>query len=414
MAGKRSINRVAGALAAGALALTVAACDQSAGGTSSGGGGGTGSGGGGEGPVRVGLVTSTSGLVSAYGKQFVEGFEIGMDYATDGTDEAAGRPIEVTTEDDASDPAQATSIATDLIGQGYQIITGSVSSGVALQLAPLAEQNDILYISGAAAADQITGINDNTFRSGRQTYQDVLTAESFVEDIEGKKVVVFAQDYDFGQANVAAVSAVLGEAGGAEVVPVLAPLEASDFTPFVRRVVDQQPDLLFVAWAGDTTNAMWQSLAQQGVFDRTTVVTGLAERASFESYGPAATQIDFLAHYFAEASENEPNTFLLEELQKQGKTADIFHADGFVAAQMVVRAIEEGGGDVAGMIQALEGWSFTAPKGEQTVRAEDHAMLQPMFQARLVDSGGELTPELVETLPPEQVAPPVSTESSTQ
>ena len=35
------------------------------------------------------------------------------------------------------------------------------------------------------------------------------------------------------------------------------------------------------------------------------------------------------------------------------------------------------------MISSLEGWSFTGPKGQQTIRASDHAMLQPMFQVKL-------------------------------
>lgn len=359
-------------------------------------------------PVQVGVITSTSGALASYGNQFVAGFEAGLDYATDGTMAAGGHPIEVTTHDDASDPAKATSEATDLIGQGYQILTGSVSSGVAMQLAPVAEQNDVLYIAGAAATDGITGINEHTFRSGRQTYQDVKTAEAFLGDVEGTNVVVFTQDYAFGQANVDAVTSVLGDEGGANVTSVMVPLETADFTPFVRQVLDASPDLVFVAWAGDTTNAMWQGLSQQGLFEETTVVTGLAERASFEFYGPASEKIDFLAHYFAEAPDNDVNQALTDEL---GTTPDIFNPDGFVAAQMVVHAIEQGDTDVGAMISGLEGWTFEAPKGEQTIRAEDHAMLQPMFQAKLVEQDdGTFVPELIDTLPPDLTAPPVATE----
>lgn len=388
----------------GAAALTLTACSTA--------GDATGSPEGGEAeggdPVPVGVITSTSGLLSSYGEQFVEGFEAGIDFATDGTGEVNGRPLEVTFHDDATDPAQANTIATDLIGQGYQILTGPVSSGVSVQLAPLAAQNEVLYISGAAATDALTGVNDYTFRAGRQTYQDVAAASAILGGVEGSKVVVFAQDYEFGQANVAAVTSVLGEGGGAEVVPVLSPVDTSDFTPFARQAVDADPDLIFVAWAGETTNAMWTTLAQQGVFDSTTVMTGLAERASFDDFGPAATQIDFLSHYFAEASDTDANQHLVETLEADGVTADIFHNDGFVAAQMVVQAVAEGGGDdVDAMIGALEGWTFTGPKGEMTIRAEDHALIQPMFQAELVEESGSIVPRLVETLDAEQLAPPV-------
>ena len=67
---------------------------------------------------------------------------------------------------------------------------------------------------------------------------------------------------------------------------------------------------------------------------------------------------------------------------------DLFHPDGFVAAEMIVHAVEKADGeDVGKMISALENWTFDAPKGQQRIRAEDHAMLQPMFVAKLEGSG---------------------------
>jgi branched-chain amino acid transport system substrate-binding protein len=405
MSRSRSRSAALAVTAAGLLAAT-AACGSP---TASGGGGG---GGGGEQegtPVQVGLVTSISGPLAAYGEQYLQGFEACLHHATDGTNEVGGRPIEVVERDDAGDPAKAVAEATDLIGQGVQIIAGSASSGVATQVAPLAEQNDVLFISGPAATDAITGINDNTFRSGRQTYQDVLTAQSFIGDPAGQTVLVFAQDSAFGQANVAAVTAVLGEAGGATVTPLLVPTSATDLTPFAAQARDAGADLTFVAWAGETAPAMWQSMGQQGVFEATDVVTGLDLRASYPTYGDqVAGQLNFLSHFFAEAVDNEVSQAVTERVEAAGGEVDIFTPDGCNAAQMVVRAVEEGGDDVAGMISALEGWSFEGVKGELTIRAEDHALLQPMFQARLEQQGGEFVPVLVETLDAEATAPPVA------
>ena len=89
-------------------------------------------------PIKVGIVTSLSGPLQSYGQMYLDAFNVGLDYATDGTGAVNGRTIEVTTADDAGDPAKATTAATDFIGQGYQIIAGSASSGVGLQVAPLA------------------------------------------------------------------------------------------------------------------------------------------------------------------------------------------------------------------------------------------------------------------------------------
>jgi branched-chain amino acid transport system substrate-binding protein len=359
-------------------------------------------------PVNVGLVYSKTGLLASYGAQYAEGFAVGLDYATHHTGMAGGHKIVVTDRDDGGDAAKAVAAGKELIGQGYKIIAGSTASGVALQMAPLAKENNILFISGPAATDGITGLNRNTFRSGRQTYQDVLTAGTIVgNNLRGKKVVVFAQDSAFGQANVNAVRNVLS-AAGADVSSVLAPLSANDFTPFAQKIKDAKPDLLFPAWAGATAPAMWKSLDDSGIFAGTRVVSGLDQRASYETLGAAATKVSFLSHYFYRAPKSAANDELVAALKRQGKVPDLFDPDGFVAAQMIVRAIEKSDGqDVGKMISALEGWTFDAPKGKQTIRAADHAMLQPMFVAKLQGSTGSLEPKLLRTVPLEAVSPPV-------
>ncbi|MBQ0977619.1 MULTISPECIES: substrate-binding domain-containing protein [Micromonospora] len=352
-------------------------------------------------PVKVGLVYSQSGALASYGKQYIEGFKAGLDFATKGTGKVGDRKIELTEVDDAGDPAKAVSAAKDLIGKGAKIIAGSTASGVALQVAPIAAQNKVLFVSGPAATDAVTGANKYTFRSGRQSYQDVVTAKSFIGDPAGKKVVVFAQDGAFGDANEAAVKAVIGSAG-ATVSSVRAPASATEFTPFASQIKAAKPDLLFVAWAGTTAPAMWQTLDQQGVLSSTTVVTGLDIRASWQTFGTAGAKISFLSHYFDGASDTEAS----KALKAKVTTIDLFHPDGFAAAQMVVRAAQEGGDDVDKMVTALEGWSFDGVKGKMTIRAADHALLQPMFQAKLTGSGTEFTATAQKSLTGDESAPP--------
>jgi len=359
-----------------------------------------------EGPseVRVGVITSETGPLAGYGKQYLDAFAVGLDYATDGTGEVNGTKIVIEKRDDAGDPDTAVTAAKELIGDGVNILLGSASSGVALAMAEQAAQNKVLFISGPAAADAVTGINDYTFRSGRQSAQDVATAGTFLDDIDGKKIAVFAQNNAFGQGNVAAVEAILG-AQGAVVEPVLVAEDVTEFTPFAQKVLTSKPDLVFVAWAGATSGAMWQAMSQQGVLDEIPVVTGLGDKATFGAYGVASEQINFLNHYFADAPDNEVNTAMLEGLAEAGAEADLFSPDGFNAAIMLVQAVKEGKGDVQAMIKALEGFQFDGPKGSNTVRAEDHALLQDMYQAKLVADGDTFAAELVATVPAADVAP---------
>ncbi|MFI8525723.1 substrate-binding domain-containing protein [Promicromonospora sukumoe] len=359
-------------------------------------------------PIDVGIVYSESGPLAAYGAAYKQGFEAGIDHATGGTGTVAGHELNVTYHDDAGDPEKAVSQAKDLIGKGYQILGGTVVSGVALPLAEQAEQNKVLYVSGPAAVDTLTGINRYTFRSGRQSLQDVAAAGTFV-DPQGAKVVVFAQDNAFGQGNLAAVEGVLG-GQGAEVSSVLVPEDATEFTPFAKKVLDAKADMVFVAWAGATTGAMWQGLDQQGVLDETTVVTGLGDVATYGAYGDAAEKVSFLNHYFPGAAGTDTETAMLDAVEAAGGTPDLFTPDGFVAAQLIVHAIGEGAGDVEAMVDALEGYTFEGPKGETTVRASDHALIQPMYQAKLVKDGDVWTPELVDVIDGESVAPAEATE----
>ena len=196
---------------------------------------------------KVGIVYSRTGLLAAYGAEYIQGLRYGLAYATKGTMKVNGRAIELTVVDDGTDPTKAVAAGKDLIGKGYKILAGSVSSGVALQMAPLAEQNKVLFISGPAAIGRDHRASTSTPSvPGRQTYQDVKTAATFLKGV-GKKVTVFAQDSAFGIGNYTAVNSIVGSQGhsvGRILVPALgaglhavrAAGEAGESGPALRRL----------------------------------------------------------------------------------------------------------------------------------------------------------------------------------
>ncbi len=353
---------------------------------------------------NIGFIYPRTGILGAYGAEELEGFKYGLQYATNGTGKVNGKTLNITYQDDQGVAATGVTEAKNLIGQGVKILMGTGSSGVAVQIAPLAAQNQVLYLSGPAAADAITGINKYTFRAGRQTIQDVLDAKSFLGKTTGKKVVVFDQDSVFGHGNYAAVKAFFT---GHNVSEISVPLTATDFTPFAQQAKNANPDLLFVAWAGTTGGAMFKTLDQQGVYTGTQVVTGLAERATWAAFGDQATKIHFLSHYVYTAPKNKVNNWLVQQMRKRGQVPDLFTPDGFVEAQMLVHALQKGDYNVDKMISALEGWKFLAPKGFQAIRPQDHAMLQPMFRVALVKKNGHLVANVLGTASPYDTAPPL-------
>jgi branched-chain amino acid transport system substrate-binding protein len=236
--------------------------------------------------IKVGFIYSRTGALSGFGAEEVEGFQYGLSYLKSQHNTCGGHKLSVSYVDDQTVPANAVTAAKDLIGQGYKIIAGSTSSGAAAAVAPIADQNNVLFISGPAAADVITGLNRHTFRAGRQSYQDVETAANILPPkTVGKKVVVFAEDTAFGASNVTAVQQVFGGRGHV-VSKILAPFGAADLTPYAQQLKNAGADLVFVAWAGSNSAAMWQALDQQTVFDTADVATGLDDRVSYPTFGP--------------------------------------------------------------------------------------------------------------------------------
>mgnify|MGYP000986872121 FL=1 len=81
-------------------------------------------------PVKVDIIYSKTGPLAAYGETFYQGFQAGLDHATDGTGEVDGRKLDITYTDDAGNADKAVAAAKDSIGNGTKIMAGTVSSSV--------------------------------------------------------------------------------------------------------------------------------------------------------------------------------------------------------------------------------------------------------------------------------------------
>ena len=77
---------------------------------------------GGSSPIKIGVVTTRTGPLDYYGTMQVRGLELGIEYATQGSHQVAGRPIELIIEDDAGDTATAARKARELIEERAQTL----------------------------------------------------------------------------------------------------------------------------------------------------------------------------------------------------------------------------------------------------------------------------------------------------
>src|SRR3954469_20655985 len=113
--------------------------------------------------VNVAFIYPKTGGLSAFGQEEFDGFRAGLAYVNG---KCGGYTINPTFVDDATDPATAIAAFKSAVGSGTKIIAGTGSSGIALQLGPLAAQNNVLYISGPDAAGRGHGLQRNHARAG--------------------------------------------------------------------------------------------------------------------------------------------------------------------------------------------------------------------------------------------------------
>ena len=353
------------------------------------------------GEIKIGVITSTSGPLSTYGIAFNEGLEWGLKYYTGGKMAINGQKLVVTSKDDGADPASATATFKEMVGNGTKIITGTASSGVALTLAPLAQQNKVLYISGPAKNDLVTSAaNKYVFRSGNSSTQD-LAPLAGIKPISGRKVVLFVEDNAFGAGNIAAAKALMGPKG-AKFEEIKVPTSTSDFTPFAKKAADAAGSYIFIAWSNAlTAGAMLTSLKVQGAFVKQRPITGLAGAATYNIYGTLfeGTNAILTNSYFAGASKSAAAGDLATWYAANKKTQDLFTSTGADAAKMIVLALTRNPSqNVDTMIKNLEGKSWVGVKGLMTIDPNTHLLIQPMFLISLNKSGSGYVPTLLKTI----------------
>src|SRR5882724_6246335 len=89
-----------------------------------------------QGPIKIGFVQGLTGPFEVYAKQEVNGFKLGLEYATGGKMEVLGRKIEVIVEDDQLKPDVSKQKVTKLYADDkVDLVVGTTSIAAALAIA---------------------------------------------------------------------------------------------------------------------------------------------------------------------------------------------------------------------------------------------------------------------------------------
>jgi branched-chain amino acid transport system substrate-binding protein len=357
--------------------------------------------------IKVGLITDVTGSLAIYGAHIVRSFMLGMEYVA-GAPGSAGEKfdlqvvqentfkvdnceIQVFVRDDGSNPENTATIARELIDvQKVNILVGTVSSGATATLQGIAFESKIPLIVAPAAANDITGKNFNeyTFRTSRNNYQDAINECQYLVK-QYKTFVQIAPDYAFGVGSAAAFRDACTLAGGSFVADdIFAPLDTTDFTPYMEQIYNSGAEAYIVTWAGGGFVPLMQAAVDQGVTERMALGATFIDNVLMPIwYGNAIGSTNGIIYHYS-APKNPANDFLVANTKpRYGVNPDLFDADGMNAAIMLVEALRLTNGSTDGptMIAAMEGMTFEGPKGTIYIRPEDHVAIQDMYILKLLN-----------------------------
>lgn len=363
--------------------------------------------------VKIGVLASLTGPLETYGKQTVAGFELGLEYATEGTNEVAGKKVEFVVEDTETKPDVAVRKATKLLEEdNVDFLVGSSSSGDTLAVLPLTEEYEKIMVVEPAVADSITGENWNRFifRTGRNSSQDAVAGAAAISE-KNVKIATFAQDNAYGREGIEAFKEGAEKLGAKIVNEQYADPNSTDFTANIQSIINAKPDYLYIVWAG--SNAPWKQLKDMRLEEQGIKLSTAAQDIASLKTMDSLIGMNGFSIYYHSLPNNKVNDWLVEEHKKKfdGEVPDLFTAGGMTAAISIIEALKktEGKKDVNDLISTMENMEFETPKGIMKFREEDHQAMQSLYAITLekVEGVDHPVPVLVRELTKEDTEPPV-------
>lgn len=212
--------------------------------------------------TTVGCLFPMNGRGGLYGRDSVVGIELAFEHLQRQTN--AFLSLRVLVSDTSSKASKAARQARNFVRQdGVKFICGVVNSAIALQVAKIAAQEQVLFIGTDHASSKLTegGSNPYYFRVNNNSAQSMRSGASYIREKFGRaslakplRIAYIGPDYDYGyQAWKDLRTWLDNEQVNYQVETVLWPkLYEPDYSPFLRALVEKKVDLVVNAlWGGD-------------------------------------------------------------------------------------------------------------------------------------------------------------------
>jgi len=218
--------------------------------------------------VKIGLLAPLTGFAAADGLSVLNSVQLAVERVNqDGG--LLGRQVELVYYDDRADGKEAVALSRKLIQQDRVAgVVGGSYSTPSRAVAPIFEDEEIPFVAAYAVHPDVTTSGKYCFRNGFLGMVEGKSAGYVsVELLKAKKIALLTSDNDFGRTLAEGFKAYLDDQGKAAqiVFEQTYPFKEKDFKPYLSKVKEANPDLLFASGYYFQTGPIVQQARELGL-----------------------------------------------------------------------------------------------------------------------------------------------------
>lgn len=347
---------------------------------------------------KVGLVVSLSGPTASLGQQIERGAKL---YQSLHRNDLGDDTVELIVRDDTGPaPDVAKRLAQELVVRDkVDFLAGIIFTPNANAIAPIATQAKVPFVVMNAASWATTKASPYIVRVSQTIPQiTVPLAQWAARQADIKSVYTLVSDYAPGIEAEEAFTAGFKDAGKTVTASVRVPVQSPDFVPFLQKVKDARPDVLYVFLPGGTqSTALMKAYQSLGLKEAGVRLIGSGEVAvedELPNMGDAALGVVTGFHY-STAHDSKLNTDFLKAWQAAygAESVPTFMGvggyDGMAAIHGAIRSLK---GKLTGesAVEAMRHWTAESPRGPIAVDPETRDIVQNIYIRRVEKVDGAL------------------------
>jgi branched-chain amino acid transport system substrate-binding protein len=352
--------------------------------------------------VKIGFISTFSGPSQNYGEQMDRGVRLYQKVNADKL--PPGVKVEVIKRDDGGpNPDRGKQLAQELIVRDkVNFLAGVVWTPTAMAIAPLTIEAKVPLFVMNAAASAITTRSPYITRYSYTSWQAALPAGLWAAK-NYKRAYIAVSDYAPGHDSEAAFEKGFSGPGREIVGRVRMPLVNPDFVPFLQRVKDTKPDVLFFFAAGGGQEVAILKAYRALGLDKAGIKLVSTYLGSEEELPDEAIGIPTIYHYTA-AGERPANKAFVAAYAKEypNQTPDYVTVAAWDAMDAIYYTIREQKGNIDAdrTMELLKKYSSNSPRGPISIDPETRDIVQNMYLREVRRVGGALTNVELETVAP--------------